>query len=417
MLCCSLGWGQQPPAMPIENLPASAKPQPHVWSLGTLEQLALERNPALQQAAAVVSQRRGTWLQAGLYPNPSLNYSSVEVGAASTSGLHQLSLNQQIVIRNKLEYRRQVAAHEIQQAQQRLEQQRLRVLTSVRNGFYQALAYQRLLEVTQKVEKIAEEQVQTIRRLIEAGESSEVDFLQARIEVNNARLRVRDAEAQRYQALRELAAMANLPAEELQHLEGRLPIRFAQLDWQATLHDLWQRSPEVTEAHFALQRAQWRVQVAQAERVADPTVGLGVGYDDGSGDPFANVNVSMPLPWHDRNQGNFRTAIAEVKAAEQNVERVRLNLQQRLAGAFRNYDASRQQVLLYSEELLPDTQKSLDLVREGYRQGQLSYLQLLTAQRAYFQANVGYYQTILTAQTAKVQIDGLLLQNGLQAPQ
>ncbi len=49
---------------------AAAKPA--AMNLADLEQLALEHNPTLAQAAAQVEAARGRAVQAGLYPNPTV---------------------------------------------------------------------------------------------------------------------------------------------------------------------------------------------------------------------------------------------------------------------------------------------------------------------------------------------------------
>ena len=45
-----------------------------VWDLESLQELARENNPTLQQAAASADMARGLHRQAGLYPNPQLGY-------------------------------------------------------------------------------------------------------------------------------------------------------------------------------------------------------------------------------------------------------------------------------------------------------------------------------------------------------
>src|SRR5437016_3130459 len=50
-------------------------------SLPDLEKMALYRNPTLAQAAAQVGASHGKALQAGLYPNPVVGYTSDQIGA------------------------------------------------------------------------------------------------------------------------------------------------------------------------------------------------------------------------------------------------------------------------------------------------------------------------------------------------
>ena len=64
----------------------------------------------------------------------------------------------------------------------------------------------------------------------------------------------------------------------------------------------------------------------------------------------------------------------------------------------------------------PDARESLELVEEAYRQQEFDYLRLLTTQRTYFEANLRYLDALRNWWTARLEIDGLLLSDGLQNP-
>lgn len=109
-------------------------------------------------------------------------------------------------------------------------------------------------------------------------------------------------------------------------------------------------------------------------------------------------------------------AQARIAAAEGEVERLSLELRNRLAVAFERYANAHQQVQQYAQSILPDAQESLKLVREAYASGQIGYLQLLTTQRTYFQANLAYLDALRELRQSVALIDGLLLVDSLQTP-
>ena len=53
----------------------------------------------------------------------------------------------------------------------------------------------------------------------------------------------------------------------------------------------------------------------------------------------------------------------------------------------------------------------------GYREGEFGYLELLTAQRTFFGANLAYLESLQQLWTQSVELEGLLLSGGLQAPE
>ena len=130
----------------------------------------------------------------------------------------------------------------------------------------------------------------------------------------------------------------------------------------------------------------------------------------------ANVQVGIPVPIFNRNQGNIRAAEAEWVAACREVERIELDLQDRLAVVLRRYANARQQAERYSQQIIPKAQRSLELVTSGYEAGQVDYLTLLTAQQTYVQVTLAYIDSSRELQAASVIMDGQLLSGSLKAP-
>ena len=113
--------------------------------------------------------------------------------------------------------------------------------------------------------------------------------------------------------------------------------------------------------------------------------------------------------------GELRAEKAELAAAQHEVRRVQLALQQRLAAVFEQYATAHQQVEKYNRDIMPNAEESLKLVSSGYRQGEFSYLMLLTAQRTYFQTNLAYLDALRELRTSAAAIEGNLLTDSLQS--
>ena len=139
--------------------------------------------------------------------------------------------------------------------------------------------------------------------------------------------------------------------------------------------------------------------------------------DNGTGSSNANLQVSMPIPWLNRNQGGIRQAQAELVAAERAIGRLELSLKRRLAGVYQRYASARNQVQDYSkpEGILANSQATLEFVRKGYQAGEIGYLDLLTAQRTYSQTNLAYIEALGELWAAALEIEGLLLKDSLES--
>ncbi len=400
---------QPPPLSPVE--PAA----PAGMTLAELEDMALRCNPTVAQAAQRVAGLRGHWVQVGLYPNPVAGYIGAEIGNEGHAGQQGSFVGQEIVTAGKLGLSRNVAEQEIRQAEWIWQAQRQRVLTDVRRTFYDVLIAQRKMELTEQLLRIGEEGVRSAEALVKAKEAARADTLQAHIEAESARVMLGRAKNQHAAAWRSLAAVvgaANMPP---QRLAGEAWDGLHDLTWEDTYNQLLAESPQLAAARTGVARAQATVNRECAQRVPNIDLQAAVQYDNATKNTFATVQAGVPIPFFNRNQGNISKAQAELMAAQNEVQRVQLDLQQRLAAVFEQYTSARYQVEKYSGDILPSAKASLDLANKGYRQGEYNYLFLLTAQRTYFQTNLVYLDALRELRTAATAIEGNLLSGSLQA--
>ncbi len=381
-----------------------------------LEHLALENNPTLALAARRVQALRGKHLQVGLPPNPVVGYVGEEIGDEGRGGQQGFVVGQRIVTAGKLGWNRSVVGQEIAAAEHEWAMQRLRVINDTRVAAYRVLAAQRTVELWGELLEISEESLRVAEQLLAAQEVSRVDVLQTRIEANSARLQWETAGNALAGQWRALAAAVGIPELPMAPIEEHGPETFAPLEWDAAAGRLLQESPERRRAAAELERARAALARECAGRFPDVDLEAGLRYDFASYDTLATVGVAVPLQLFDRNQGNIHQAQAELAAAQQELRRVELALHERLAEEFRHYADARESVARYREAILPDVDDALALVRQGYRQGELGYLELLGAQQTYFRTHLALVEALRDLEVSRTRIECLLLSGGLEVP-
>jgi len=389
----------------------------HSLALGDLEQIALENNPTLIQARMAVRAAEGRCLQAGLWPNPTLGYAGADLGIEGTAGQHGAVLGQEFVTAGKLRLGRAAASHEVQQARHVWQAQVWRVLNDVRGGYYDVLLWQKMVEVNRQLVRIGQEGVEVTEKLRAAMEVGEADVLQARIEAETAGLGLSQAEIRHRVVWRQLAAVLGLPEMEPSPLAGDVEAEWPQLESEECLHRLLAGSPELAEARAGVERARCELAYQWAQRRPNFEIGLGAKYDDSTFNGLADVELSVPLPIFDWNQGNIAAAKAELITAEREVRRVELSLYDRHAAAFAEYDDANIQVKTYKDAILPSAKRSLELTQTGYREGEFDYLALLTAQRTFFNVSLEYLANLRELWNQSVNLEGMLLRGGLEQGQ
>ncbi len=400
-----------------------SKPQ-DTLRLEDLERMALEKNPTLAQAAAAVHAAEGQKVQAGLYPNPTLGYlgEEITVRRPSAKSQHYLFIEQKIITGGKLQHSREIFAQEQVKAETELRAQKKRVLNMVRIIFYKALGAQRLVELRSELAKIAREAVGITEELFNIGQADQPDILEAEIEAQRAELDLINAENELQRVWQMLAGVVGEPALPKMRLLGDLEGGIPKLDQEAIFTKILQESPEIKSAQASVERAKAAVERAKVQPIPDISLRGGLGYDverlrDEKRAGLAGfLEVGIPIPLFDRNQGNIATAMAELSAAKDEIRRLELTLRTRLASAFAIYLTSLQTVERYRKDILPQAQKAYDLYLKSFKQMAAAYPQVLISQRTLFQVRADYVQAIVALRQSVVEIEGLLLTDGLSAP-
>jgi cobalt-zinc-cadmium efflux system outer membrane protein len=401
----------------VESSEPTKQPVQAPLALADLEQMALENNPTLSQAASAVEAARGRSLQAGLYPNPTVGYSGERIGAAGTAGeLQGIFIDQTIVTAGKLRLNRAKYGQEVTEMEGLAAAQQYRVRNGLRVRFYRLLAMQRLLEVRAELLNVAEDAVKTTEELVNVGAANKPDLLQARIEARQERVALESARVNYLAAWRQLAAFVGKPCLPVGRLNGDLEAERTVPVWETTLAHLLEASPEIQVAHAGVARNGLALQREQVEAVPNVQVRLTNGYDFETRRDVTSVQIGLRLPIFDRNQGNIHAAQAQLARANAEVCRVELSLRDRLARAYARYRTAQATVKMYRDQNLPDAREAYRLYMESFQKRRAAWPQVLVAQRSYFQISVDYTHALEQARRAEIAILGLLLVDGLDEP-
>jgi cobalt-zinc-cadmium efflux system outer membrane protein len=406
--------GADPP-----NLPAGqTTTPPPALSLADLEQMALQGNPTLAQAAAAVEASRGKAVQAGLYPNPTIGYAADQVGIAGTAGELQGGFVQQtIVTAGKLRLSRAKYNQEACEAELLALAQQYRVLNGVRMRFYELLALQRMIDLHRSLLGNAEESLQTYKEMLNSGQANRADVLQAEVALGDARIALRTLE-NRYPALwQDLTALVGSPDLPPAPLQGQLEQGGTALEWDTSLNRLLQESPELQAARAHTVHDQITLRREKVEPVPNIQLQGGAGYNFETRNAVASgIQVGIKLPLWNRNQGTIRQAEADLARSHAEVARVELALRQRLADAFNRYKTALETSQIYRDTNVPKATEAYELQMEMYKKRRTAWPDVVVLQRNLLTVKEKYTRSLLELRQAEVAICGLLLVDGLSTP-
>ncbi|GIW93749.1 MAG: divalent cation transporter [Pirellulaceae bacterium] len=384
------------------------------YDLETLLAWAFENNPAIHEAEARVEAAQGRYVQVGLPPNPAVGYSGQQLGSRGQAEQQGVLIEQELVTGGKLRLLRRQAAWEVARSEHLLEVARQRTATDVRTLYFEALVAQRRIDVAEKLAEIAARAEKTVKALYDAQEASLADYLQAQIETQTARVLAENAHAEFQGTWQRLVAVAGRPDLPPARLRGDPTADWPEYDPQRLLDQILAANPQLLALEADVQRARWAVDYAHAAVIPNIQVQGIVQDDRATGSSNGALQVTVPVPLWNRNQGGIQQAWGELSAAQQAVDRVAFGLRKKLAETLQSYQVARQQAERYRDQILPKAAENLQLAQRAYEQGEFTYLQLLTAQRTYFQTELNYLDALGRLWRSANSIDGLLLSDSLE---
>ena len=414
-------WVNVPYRAAAQALPSA----PASLTLEELERRALDNNPTLAQARAAVDASRGRAKQAGLLPNPTIGYSGDEIssGPVIRGGEHGFFVEQTIPLGGKLGLSRTVFQREVTQAEQITEAQRMRVVNTVRTLYYEALAAQQRVDVRQRLAQLATEAVDVSEQLFNTGAADRPDVLQSEVEAQQEQLALTAARNDLYRTWRRLASVVGDPTLEPAPLDGSIEAKVPELNREAIVSTVLEQSPQIRAARAAVERAEAALTRAKREPIPDLVLRGGPRYNrellEANGRPVgweAGVDVGLTIPLFNRNQGAIAAAAADLTRAQREIGRLELSLRSRAADVFDAYLTALRTSDSYRDQILPRAEEAYTLYLARYREMAAAYPQVLIAQRTVFQANEQYVNAAENAWRAAVELEGLLLVGGLDAP-
>jgi cobalt-zinc-cadmium efflux system outer membrane protein len=214
-----------------------------------------------------------------------------------------------------------------------------------------------------------------------------------------------------------LTALIGAPELKAVWLDERpLEAEAGPIDFESTLAYLIEQSPEIQAARAEIRRDQIMVRRERAEPVPNVFVLGAVGYNWEFAKVTPNVQVGIPLPIFNRNQGTVREASADLTRDHSEYQRIALSLRQRLADAHNRYHDALASVQDFRNETLPLSRRAYETQMANFRARRAAWPQVLVVERTYIELNQQYAESLLDLRRAEVEIRGMLLLDGLSPP-
>lgn len=384
-------------------------------ALNTLVQQALANNPDLQAAEASLRSAEENSAAAGgaLYPSLSASYSASRqqtasagaggAGRSSTYSLHNASVGVSFVPDVFGGTRRTVEALDAQRDMRRFQMEAawLAISANVVTAAIQEASLRGQIEAIRAIITDEEKQLDVTRQQFELGAVDRTAVLAQEATLAQTRTSLPPLDKQLAQIRHALSVLiGKLPSEapgaafELSSLTlpPELPVSLPS--------SLVEQRPDIRAAEASLHAASAAIGVATANRLPQITLSADVGTTSnslvnlfGAGTGFWSLGAGIAQKIFDAGslEHKQRAAEADYQAAEAAYRKTVLTAFQNVADTLRalQSDAVALQASAASERVATD---NLNLTREKFRAGAVSYLSLLDAQRMQQQARIALVQ-------------------------
>jgi len=357
---------------------------PKAWTFSQLTAAALYYQPRLPVARARQAMARADAVTADAYPNPSLRLDpfpqfTTNAGSGVSPWTIGLAVEVSLVTAGKRSQRAAEALAEAEAARFDVVQTAWEVRTALRAPLIKLYGAERRLKLLRGQVADAAKLVQALRQRFKAGQTSEFQVVQARLQWNRARLRCADAETEVSQGRADVAGALGVPVSALAgvslDLAGLYDLPPLQALAQARFRT-WAltRRPDVRAAlmHYAASEQALKIVIASQY----PNLQVGPGYTWDQGAHQWAIGFSLSLPVFNQNQGPVARARAQREALASRFRALQAQIANHLDRAMATYRA-RGQKLQLARKLLAAGRARIRSAKAAYQAGEKSRVDLL----------------------------------------
>jgi outer membrane protein, heavy metal efflux system len=389
-------------------------PVPKVLRLSLTDALALfiQQNLDVLIAKYGIEYTKGEQITASLFPNPVASIGSVgsftQGQTLSRTGALSGQVQQLFELAGKRGYRIESAGYGSQSAEAAFEDAVRQLGFTVKDTYYRIqLAQRRLLLAEENRDRFARIlDINTIR--FKKGYIAEVDLIRIRLQMVDFHSQVIQSLQEAETARGDLRQLLRLSPQTMVELTTELEFRRIDPDINKLRVVALDVRPDIRARRYTYSQREADLKLAKAYRVPDVTIGGGYTAQGAQGPDNPQqwaLNLGLPLPLFNRNQGGIRQAEVAVQTAQADLNKTVNLVENEVEVAYRNLLQSRRLVEAYVGGVLEDARATFTIVERAYERGGATILDLLDAARTSRTIQQNYIEALFNYQRHLLQLE------------
>ena len=343
-------------------------------------QSALMNNRDLRAARYAVEQARGRLVDAGRWANPEIEVSGMSDFVFGNKGeaAFSVGLYQSFPITSRLGLSRQIGRLDVERALREIRNHERLLIERVQIQYIRVVAGQSKAGFWKTIELRQEEIQKNVQKRIAAGQGSASESALTSTLLAEAWNNFSESTTATALDLIELKTLLGFPAEHPVHLTDTLPGILKRLRGSTGERPKVLDRPDAELLLLAADRADLEIQLARAEAWEGIRIGVeytndrGVDAPEGLGtDQFLGINVAIPLPLWNSNQGTVAEKQAVRSEMQARVEALRLDISNNLAAGLRQVALLKGRVKEVQDRGVEPLQKIEGEMRQGFEEARV----------------------------------------------
>ena len=369
----------------------------------TLEQAiekALANNLELSILKLEFNKMNARTFQASRLPNPEL---SVEVENFGGSGeLRQsdaiettVMISQPFLLGGKRSKQKKIAILEEELSNWDLQSLRLKIINEVHKAFLDVSGAQEVVKLNRELFALEEEVYRSVNVRVKAGKVSPIEEIKAKANLDVERIVLERTERALLSACRRLSVLWGDPVPSFKAVSEDITT-IQELPDFSTLTTKITQNPDIARWPSELKKRKASLELEKSRRISDVEIGVGWRDFNESDDHAFLAGISIPLPLFDRNRGAIREALYDMSKAENEKAAAVLSVSTELWIVYNEAKVAYIEASALKNTVLPGMKVVLEAQQEGFRMGKFNYLEVLDAQRSFFEGKRNFLNALIS---------------------
>ncbi|MCP4717440.1 MAG: TolC family protein, partial [Deltaproteobacteria bacterium] len=352
-------------------------------SLDDLLKAASLCNPEIAAAQNDIGAATGRLRQAGLYPNPIIEFEAEDIPADNVDfsrNQNTVSITQPIILSKRRSTAISSATAEQAALRFALQNTIHQVLGDVRLAYIDLAYHRRAFTLHGELLANANKILAIAQGRFDARAATESELIAAQLKSTKIELNRRKKQFEIASSAKRLQAFLPDVLLPLKKIRTELRFNLPGIDLDRLLTDARELHPLILASQKTVEAAEHRLALAKAERIPDVSFRGAYGRDTSEGENIIEVGISIPLPFFNRNQGRIAEMRHVATRSHHDARSRKTRLEADITAAQASYMSARDFAAAYQTKIVPAAGRAFEKLLAGYRAGRAGFPDLLDAQ-------------------------------------